>query len=329
MKTKITALAISVIMMCSMMSSCGKKEIQMHTYEAIVNGEAFKLTYPVASDEENLKTEEEMVEIDVAAANAVADALFMFSEENSAGVGEINKSVDAVFDCSEKLIDLLNYTYSVSTMTGGRYQPVLGTVTDLYKSGAEITDEALAEALTHTGMDLISIDENSIIKTDRCAKLDYESISAGYALADAAAVLSVNGVEYAVLTYMNTVATFGQPLEKEKVDVAVYCSSSDENYHGVLSFNNSVVTTCNKESFVIDSSTGRKFESSHDTVVVISNDGILSNALAPVLYGMSTEDIQKMYNSRVIKFEAVVIDENGDVYTTSEAVEYRKNISAN
>ena len=98
MKTKITALAISVIMMCSMMSSCGKKEIQMHTYEAIVNGEAFKLTYPVASDEENLKTEEEMVEIDVAAANAVADALFMFSEENSAGVGEINKSVDAVFE---------------------------------------------------------------------------------------------------------------------------------------------------------------------------------------------------------------------------------------
>ena len=53
MKTKITALAISVIMMCSMMSSCGKKEIQMHTYEAIVNGEAFKLTYPVASDGRN------------------------------------------------------------------------------------------------------------------------------------------------------------------------------------------------------------------------------------------------------------------------------------
>jgi len=327
MKTKITALAISVILICSALASCGEDKAEMHTYEATVNGEAFVLSYPVSEGGAS-KTEEEMAEIDVAAAKAVADALFMFSEHNSAGVGEINKSVDAVFDCSEKLIELLNYTYTVSSLTGGKYQPAFGAVTQLYKNGGEVTDEALAGALTHTGLELISIEGNTIRKSDRAAKLDYGSISAGYALADAAAVLSVNDVKYAVLSYMNTVASYGELSKKEKVDVAVYCADNEESYHGVLSFNNAVVTTCNKDSFVLDSKTGKRVESANDTVVVVCNDGILSNALAPVLYGMTTDEIQKLYDSRVLKFEAVVIDESGEVYTTSDAVEYRKNIAA-
>ncbi len=328
MKTKITALVISVIMVCGSFVACGKDEIKMHTYEANVNSQPFKLTYPVEVNGEILKTEEEMAKIDKNCAKAVADALFMFSNENSAGVGEINKSVDAIFDCSEKLMELLTYTYSISNMTGGRYQPVFGAVTELYKSGAEVTDEALAEAMTHTGLGLITLEENSIKKADRSAKLDYDSISAGYALADAAAVLSVEGVDYAVLTYMNTVVTFGQLTEKEKVDVAVYSSNSEESYHGVLSFNDAVVTTCNKDSMVIDSFTGKKVDDLHDTVVVISPDGILSNALAPVFYTMTTEEIQKLYDSRLIKFEAVIIENDGEVHTTSESVEYKRNISA-
>lgn len=328
MKTKITALVISVMMICGTLVACGKDDIKMHTYEANVNSQPFKLTYPVEINGEVLKTEEEIAKIDKACAKAVADALFMFSSENSAGVGEINKSVDAVFDCSKKLMELLTYTYSVSSMTGGKYQPVFGAVTELYKSGAEVTDEAVAEAMTHTGLDLIVLEENSIVKKDRNAKLDYESISAGYALEDAAAVLSVEGVEYAVLTYMNTVTTFGQLTEKEKVDVAVYSSNSEESYHGVLSFNNAVVTTYNKDDLVIDSATGKKIEHAHDTVVVISNDGILSNALANTFCSMTTEEIQKLYNSRLIKFEAVIIEGDGEVHTTSETVEYRINISA-
>ncbi|MBR6651402.1 MAG: FAD:protein FMN transferase [Clostridia bacterium] len=252
MKTKITAFVISVIMICGTLVGCGKEKVKMHTYEANINSEPFKLTYPVEKDGVVLKTESEIAEIDKACAKAVANALFMFSSENSAGVGEINKSVDAVFDCSEKLMDLLNYTYTVSGITGGKYQPVFGAVTELYKGDSEVTDEAIAEAMTHTGLELITLEENSIIKADRNAKLDYESISAGYALADAAAVLSVNGIDYAVLTYMNTVTTFGQISEKEKVDLAVYSCGSDESYHGVLSFTNAVVTTCNKDYIVID-----------------------------------------------------------------------------
>ncbi len=328
MKTKITALVISVIMICGTFVACGKDEIKMHTYEASVNSEPFKLSYPVEINGVKLKTEEEMAEIDKACAKAVADALYMFSDENSAGVGEINKSVDAVFDCSDKLMELLTYTYSINTMTGGRYQPVFGAVTELYKSGAEVTDESIAEAMTHTGIDLITLQEKSIIKTDRNAKLDYDSISAGYALADAAAVLSTKGVEYAVLNYMNTITTFGWITENEKVDVAVYSSASDESYHGVLSYNNAVVTICNKDSVIIDSTTGKKADAIHDAVVVITNDGILSNALASVFYTMTTDEIQKLYDSRLIKFEAVVIEENGDFHATSDAVEYRKNSSA-
>ena len=110
-------------------------------------------------------------------------------------------------------------------MTGGKYQPVLGSVINLYESGEEITDANLVEAMLHTGLDHISVDGTTIRKDDRLAKLNYDSISAGYALADAAAVLSVKGVNYAILTYMNTVVTYGEMNHddpEDKVNVAVY-----------------------------------------------------------------------------------------------------------
>ncbi len=320
---RITALAISVIMMCNA-ASCGKKEDHMHTYEATVNGEPFRLSYPLEKSDGTMRTDEEISDIDKSVSKALTDALFIFSEENSAGVGEINKSVDAVLNCSSELTELINYTYSVSNMTGGKYQPVFGAVTELYKSGAEVTQEALSEAMTHTGLSLISIEDGNIRKSDRAAKLDYDSISAGYALADAAAVLSVKRVDYAVLTYKNTVTSCGEPQKGENVDVAVYLSEVGENYSGILSFKNAVVTTCNKKSLVLDSSTGERVDSEHDTVIVICSDGILSNALVPVLYGMSAEEIQRLYDSKAISFEAVVIDADGEFYKTSDSVLYEK-----
>ena len=325
---RITALAISVIMICSVVCGCGKEEVNIHTYEATVNGEPFKLSYSMKKSDGVFFTEDDAAEIDKKAAKALTDALFLFSETNSAGVGEINKSVDAVLDCSSELLELINYTYSLNSLTAGKYQPVFGAVIELYKSGAEVTDEALAEALTHTGTQLISIEESNIRKSDRSAKLDYDSISAGYALADASAALSVSGVSYAVISYKNTVATFGEAKKSESVDVAVYLSNSGEEHNGVLSFNNSVVTTCNKDNLVIDSATGKKVESQHDTVIVICTDGILSNALAPILYGMTTDEIQKLYDSRILRFEAVVIDSEGEFYKTSDSVEYEKNALA-
>lgn len=328
MKIKITALVISVVIICSALVGCNEKVIDVHNYEAVVDSEPFSLTYLVSEDGETVRSEKEMAEIDKACAKALADALYMFSAENTAGIGEINKEVDAVFDCSKKLVELLDYTYSISTMTGGEYQPVFGSVIDLYKSGEEITEASIAEAMLHTGLDHISVDGTTIRKDDRLAKLDYDSISAGYALADAAAALSVKGVNYAILTYKNTVVTYGendQGNPDDKVNVAVYTSDNDDQYHGIISFENSVLSTCDKNSLVIDSKTGKRVESQHDTVVVLCGDGILSNALAPVLYGMSTEEIERIYNSKVIKFEAVVIENDGEVYKTSDAVEYHTN----
>ena len=323
---KIAALAISVIMMCSAVCGCGKKEeVNMHNYEATVNGEPFKLTYSLKKNDGGVFSDEEAAEIDKAVSGALTNAMFLFSESNSAGVGEINKSVDAVLDCSKDLLELIEYSYTLSNLTGGRYQPVFGCVTELYKKGGDITDEALAEALKHTGMNLVSIEDNNIRKTDRDAKLDYESISAGYALKDATAVLSVKGVSYAVLTYKNTVVSVGQLKSKEAVDVAVYLSDNEENYSGVLSFNNSVVTTCNKKSLVLDTETGKKVEGEHDTVIVICEDGILSNALAPIIYSMSKDEIQNLYDSKVLRFEAVVVEADGEFYKTSDAVKYEKN----
>ncbi len=324
MKKRLTALVISVIMLGVSLCSCSGDAVDMHTYNATLEGETFYVSYLAEKGEGEPMSEEELEAVDKAISDALEKSLFIFSEENSAGVGEINKQVDAVLQCNKDLLELISYTYSLNTLTNGKYQPVFGAVTELYKDKAEVTPEALEEALKHTGTELVTIEGKNIRKSDRAAKLDYDSISAGYALRDAMAVLSANNVKYGVLTFKNTVATFGSLSKDDTVDIAVYLSGGGETHSGILSVKDAVVTTCNKDSFVLDSKTGERAVSEYDTVIVVCNDGILSNVLADVIYSMSTEEVQKMYDSKLLSFEAVMIKENGEFYKTSDNIRYIK-----
>lgn len=333
MKTKISFAAIALIILSICLISCGEEKVEanLHTYEAAIHNEAFSVTYlyDVKTDKGTVKTlsESEIAEIDKAVSEAMKSSLLIFSERNTAGVGEINKEVDAVLNCNEKLLELINYTYTLSNLSGGRYSPAMGTVTELYAAGNEVSAEALAEAMTHTGTDLIKIEETDIRKADRKAKLNFDSIACGYSIADAVAVLESYNISYAVLSYGRTVATFGvENTEEEnaKTDIAVYLTDGDDKYDGILSFKNAVATICNKDKLVLDVETGERVEGEHDTVIVYCDDGIVSNVLATMLYSMTEEEIMNFYNSRVFSFEAVVIDSEGDFFVTSEAVEYNK-----
>ena len=328
MKIKISFAAIALVILSICFSACAEEPVEanIHTYEAVIHDEPFAISYlaDVKGDDGTVSalSEAELAEIDKSVSEAMKSSLLIFSEHNTAGVGEINKTVDAVLDCNGKLLDLIKYTYTLSSLSGGRYDPSFGAVTDLYKTEGEITTDALTEALKHTGVNLIEIEDNNIRKKDRAAKLDFDSVSCGYSIADAVAVLESRNISYAVLTYGNTVATFGCEGEETETHIAVYLADGNEVYDGILSFSDAVATTCNGESLVIDYKTGERIDGEHNTVVVYCDDGIASNMLAPMLYSMNEEEIMNFYNSRVISFEAVVIEDNGEFFTTSENVKY-------
>ena len=328
---KITALVISVIMICSCTVSCsGPEEVNLHTYEATVGDRAFKAVYlaDVSRDGETTAlSESELEAVDTALSDAVKDKLWFFSEENSEGIYELNKEVDAILDCNEDVIEFVEYAYSLTETADGKYQPVMGAATSLYSDGSQVTAELLSEAMTHVGNELIVVDGANVRKSDRKAKFDFDSIVEGYVLADTMAVLSSKNINYAILSCGNTVATYGSLEKEETVDMAVYLSNDSKMHSGILSFNDTVVTTCNSHSLVLDVATGEKVQSEHDTVIVLCSDGVLSNVIAPIIYGMSTDDIMKLYNKKQLNFEAVIIDANGDFVTTSEAVVYEKNVS--
>ena len=327
MKNRLTALAISVIIICTCVVSCSKKNLNLHTFEAKIGEEPFKATYLAEKSDGTPMTEEEISEIDSALAAAVTDSLEIFSEGNSEGVEEINKPVDAVLDCNEELIKLVEYTYSLTETTKGAYQPVMGAVAELYTSVEEITPEALAEALTHTGNKLITIEGDIIRKSDREAKLYLDNIVAGFVLRDVSAVLASKNVVYSVITYRDSTATFGSAEEDEAVDMAVYLSGDNSTHSGVLSYNDAVATVYNSSSLVFNNNTGEKVTSEFDTIIVLSPDAVFSNVIADIVYGMSEEQIMKLYNEGYLDFEAVMIYADGSFAKTSDEIVYEKTVN--
>ena len=329
MKNRLTALAISVIMICMCAVSCSEKPANLHTFEARIGEEPFKATYLTDKSDGTVFTEAEIAEIDSALSTTLGESTKVFSGFNSEGIYSVNERVDAVLKCSEDVISLIEYTYSLTELTKGAYQPVMGAVTDIYFSDGvtEITDEMLAESLTHTGNQLITVDGNNVYKADREAKFDLDSILEGVVIRDAGAVLASKNVTYAVINFKESTATFGSLAEDEPLDMAVQLSGDTETHSGILSFNDMTVTVHDADSFVVDNETGKKKVSEFDTVIVMSRDAILSSIIADIVYGMSADEIIKLHNEGYLDFEAVMIYADGEFVKTSEEIVYEKTVN--
>ena len=130
-----------------------------------------------------------------------------------------------------------------------------------------------------------------------------------------------------MITYKNTTSTFGFLEDGESVDMAVYLTGNSEDYTGILSFNESVATVYNQNDLVIDNETGARVTSEFDTVIVLSQDAVMSNVIANVIYSMSGDEIVSLYNEGYLDFEAVMIYSSGEYVTTSDNVVYQTSVA--
>ncbi|MBE6700134.1 MAG: FAD:protein FMN transferase, partial [Ruminococcaceae bacterium] len=77
--------------------------------------------------------------------------------------------------------------------------------------------------------------------------------------------------------------------------------------------------TINGEKYhhILNPQTGYPAQSGLCSVAVICSDGALADALSTALFVMGEEKARAFYESKVYDFEAVFIDENGNVITTT------------
>lgn len=222
----------------------------------------------------------------------------------------------------------------VCKKSGGAFDYTLGGVSDLWKFGSapQIPDKNLVErALSYTGYEKIILSEQSITVTEQDAVIDFGASGKGIALDEIKNYFDENTVERAVVSVGGSVLLYG---EGEEFTVGIRNPEGNSgDYIATLTLTqNCVSTSGNYEQYfeengkryhhILDPETGYPVDNGLTSVTVVSENGLLSDALSTACFVLGIEkgsELAEEYGAKVI-----FITEDKKIYTDDETA---KNLS--
>jgi len=248
----------------------------------------------------------------------------------------VNDAAGETVAVPAELMEFLLYARDVAEMTDGRVDITLGPVLLLWHEAREYgiahpaeaylpDEEALKEAMTHTGFDKVELDaENNTVRlTDPLARLDVGALAKGYA---AQKVCEGFETGYLISVGGNVLCTGPKPVSPGTWSVGVQnpFEPNGYNYPTVMRISGgSVVTSGDYQRYytvddvnyhhIIDPDT--LYPSLyHKSVTIICEDSGIGDALSTALFLMSVEDGTALLE----KFgaEALWIEADGSIYYT-------------
>lgn len=216
--------------------------------------------------------------------------------ENS-DVYRLNK--DGGGEIGEKTAEYFSLLIDVCGKSGGAFDFTLGGVSDLWKFGTnpEIPDEnALANALSHSGYKKVNLAENKISFSDSLI-LDFGAAGKGIALDEVKNHLDSSKAKRAVVAVGGSVLLYG------KGDFTVGIRNPEGNsgsYLAKLKTSACCVSTSGsyEQSFeqngriyhhILDPKTGYPVDNEVVSVTIISDSGLLSDALSTACFVLGVE----------------------------------------
>ncbi len=318
--------------------SCGKEE-EKEYYDAYFTAMDTQITVRLARDsgtkdgKKPIYFEDSYLQGIVTECAEIAthvESVFSRTDENSLTY-EVNGETDSLFDLDEEFCSLLSRSFEISEKTGGAFDVTLGVITELWNVTAESPEvpsvEAINEALTHVGRDKFVLEENTIKKNDRYAKLDFGAIAKGYALSLIIEHLKESDVVYGLVSFGGNVSVFGSKGEDTKFKVGITDPADTSKVVGYVYIDGGYVSVSGdyerffekdsvKYHHIMDSATGRPANSDISSVSVICDDGTLADALSTALYVMGSQKAVEFYNGGIYEFEAVITLDDGTTLVT-------------
>lgn len=225
---------------------------------------------------------------------------------------------------------IIRTALEVSELTGGSFDiTVLPYVLMWERCGAEnkLPDPGYIKELGDAvGYEKISLDGNTVKKSNENTRIDLGAIAKGYACDRLVEYLVSAGVKYGLVSFGSNVAVIGEKPDgseyrigiKDPADtsrVAGYVSMSS----GVLSvtgdYERYVVIDGERYHHVINPFSGYPADTDLHSVAVICETGVLADALSTALFVMGKEAALGLYESGKIKFEALFIGD-GEISRT-------------
>lgn len=237
-------------------------------------------------------------------------------------ISRINSEAEAVL--SDEMRDYITELLEVGKMSGGKFDIALGAVSDLWSFNdsprVPSTDE-LTEALSRSGSDKLSLSGNTLTRADGCI-IDLGSAGKGIALDKVKSYLSDKKISSAVVSVGGSVLLYGKGSfnvgvrdpwgdagrSVMTVKLGAGCVSTSGSYERCFEQGGK------RYHHILDPDTGLPVENGLVSVTVISDSGLLSDALSTACFVLGAEGGAKL--AAKYGCEAIFITENKKVICT-------------
>ena len=252
--------------------------------------------------------------------NLDEEVLSRKNEESS--VSRLNRNMGG--EIAGKLFEYFSVLIDVCKKSGGKFDFSLGGVSDLWNFGgdADLPDtEKLEEALSHSGSEKIILAEKSVSYGDSFT-VDFGAAGKGIALDEIKNYLETTETKEAVISLGGSVLLYGE----KNFTVGIRNPEGNAGSHiAILNVDGCCVSTSGGyERFfekdgkvyhhILDPETGCPAESGVVSVTVVSESGILSDALSTACFVLGIEKGAAL--AEEYGCETVFIDENKKLYVS-------------
>lgn len=251
-------------------------------------------------------------------------------------VYNLNKNGEAVADT--ELFGYFTKLSQVCEKSGGAFDYTLGGVSDLWNFGSKPSipdDTRLAEALSHSGYEKVTLADGNITLTDKNAVVDFGASGKGIALDELRNYFDTAEVNRAVISVGGSVLLYGD----DDFTVGIKNPFGTSGYAAKLNVNSCCVSTSGsyEQSFehdgkkyhhILDPQTGYPAESGVVSATVISESGLLSDALSTACFVLGIEkgfDLAEEFGAKVIFITedgSIHLKENADINITPDSGDF-------
>ena len=237
-------------------------------------------------------------------------------------ISRINSEAETVL--SDEMRDYITELLEVGKMSGGQFDIALGAVSDLWSfndSPRVPSSDELTEALSHSGSEKLSLSGNTLTRADGCI-VDLGSAGKGIALDKVKSYLSDKKISSAVVSVGGSVLLYGKgsfnvgvrdPWGEAgrsvmTVKLGAGCVSTSGSYERCFEQGGK------RYHHILDPDTGLPVENGLVSVTVISDSGLLSDALSTACFVLGAEGGAKL--AAKYGCEAIFITEDKKVICT-------------
>lgn len=239
---------------------------------------------------------------------------------------KINATDNGSIGLNATLDELISISMEMAEITDGYFEPMSGGLVELWErcdSEQRLpTDAEISAQISSIHNTELKKNESQVLHKNGAAKFDFGAIGKGYAADKMVQSLKEEGIKTGMVTFVSTVAVFGD----RDFKIAIRTPDTSGQTAGYITMKNEALSvsgdyerfyTINDINYnhIIDPHSGYPTSNGIHSVAVVCESAAKADALSTAIFAMGVEKAAELYDSGTVKFEAVIITDDGVIIT--------------